>query len=95
MALDSGKYYKMRNQTNKDLITLVDLLHKSIFFISFNKYSYGAHVISAMATELNDVGFGKIDRLTLLDPGCKVTTFTIDGKQQYGLIHKVKLTIVK
>ena len=48
-----------------------------------------------MATELNDVGFGKIDRLTLLDPGCKVTTFTIDGKQQYGLIHKVKLRIVK
>ena len=54
-------------------ITLVDLLHNSIFSILFNIYSYGAHVISAMATELNDVGFGKIDRLTLLDPGCKVT----------------------
>ena len=48
-----------------------------------------------MATELNDIGFGKIDRLTLLDPGCKVTVFKIDGKDQYGLIHKVIMIVIK
>jgi len=51
-------------------------------------FSYGAHVINAMATELNDIGFGKIDRLTLLDPGSQVPVRIIDGKEQYGLVHK-------
>jgi len=51
-------------------------------------FSFGAHVINAMATELNDIGLGKIDRLTLLEPGCKVPKHNIDGKTQFGLIHK-------
>ena len=61
------------------------------FYIKLNAYSFGTHVISGMATELVDAGLGKVDRLTLLDPGYKVTKFKIDGKKQYGLIHKVKI----
>ena len=60
---------------------------------NYNEYAYvnsfGSHVISGMATELVDMGFEKIDRLTLLDPGCKVPKFRVNGKKQYGLIHKV------
>ena len=52
-------------------------------------YSYGAHVISAMATEIKETGLGQIDRLTLLDPGIKVSNYKVDGKNQQGLIHKV------
>ena len=64
-------------------------------FIKFNAYSFGAHVISGMATELVDAGLGKIDRLTLLDPGCKVPTkLRIDGKKQYGLINKVRYRLI-
>ena len=51
--------------------------------------SYGAHVISAMATEIKETGLGQIDRLTLLDPGIKVSKYKVDGKTQKGLIHKV------
>ena len=51
--------------------------------------SYGAHVISAMATEIKETGLGQIDRLTLLDPGIKVSNYKVDGKSQQGLIHKV------
>ena len=64
-------------------------------FIDSNAYSFGAHVISGMATELIDAGLGKIDRLTLLDPGCKVPTkLRIDGKKQYGLINKVRYRLI-
>ena len=47
--------------------------------------SYGAHVVNAMATEIQDMGLGKIDRLTLIDPGRWVKKF---GKQ-FGLVNKV------
>ena len=53
-------------------------------FIRFYK-SYGAHVISAMATEIKDSGLGQVDRLTLLDPGINVPMV---GDQR-GLIRKV------
>ena len=63
--------------------------------MKFNAYSFGAHVISGMATELIDAGLGKIDRLTLLGPGCKVPTkLRIDGKKQYGLINKVRYLLI-
>ena len=42
-------------------------------------------MVNAMATETQDMGLGKIDRLTLIDPGQWVTKF---GKQ-FGLINKV------
>ena len=47
-------------------------------------------MISAMATEIKDIGLGQVDRLTLLDPGTKVKDFEVNGKMQQGLIHKVK-----
>ena len=43
-----------------------------------------------MATELVDMGFGKVDRLTLLDPGHIMPKFRIDGEKQWGLVNKVK-----
>lgn len=42
-----------------------------------------------MATEIKETGLGQIDRLTLLDPGIKVSNYKVDGKNQQGLIHKV------
>ena len=42
-------------------------------------------MVNAMATEIQDMGLGKIDRLTLIDPGRWVKKF---GKQ-FGLINKV------
>ena len=42
-----------------------------------------------MATEIKETGLGQIDRLTLLDPGIKVSNYKVDGKTQQGLIHKV------
>ena len=41
---------------------------------------FGGHVINGMATELNDMGFGKVDRLTLLDPSRIMPKLIIDGK---------------
>lgn len=46
-----------------------------------------------MATELVDMGFGKVDRLTLLDPGRIMPKFKIDGKKQWGLVNKVKYIV--
>ena len=42
-----------------------------------------------MATEIKQRGLGRVDRLTLLDPGIYVDKYTINGKRQYGLINKV------
>ena len=47
-----------------------------------------------MATEIKESGLGQIDRLTLLDPGTKVSNFMVDGKTQQGLIHKVDSGII-
>ena len=47
-----------------------------------------------MATEIKESGLGQIDRLTLLDPGTKVSNFKVDGKTQQGLIHKVDFGVV-
>jgi len=51
-------------------------------------FSFGSHVVNGMATELNDMGFGKVDRLTLLDPGRIMPKFRIDGEKQWGLVNK-------
>ena len=60
--------------------------------------SFGGHVISAMATDLVFSKVGKIDRLSLLDPGGWVTQFKIPQKyrveeNQYGLVNRVRLKI--
>ena len=47
-----------------------------------------------MATEIKESGLGQIDRLTLLDPGTKVSNFKVDGKTQQGLIHKVDFGMI-
>ena len=47
-----------------------------------------------MATEIKETGLGQIDRLTLLDPGIKVSNYKVDGKTQQGLIHKVYVGII-
>ena len=47
-----------------------------------------------MATEIKETGLGQIDRLTLLDPGIKVSNYKVDGKTQQGLIHKVYAGII-
>ena len=44
-----------------------------------------------MATAIKQIGLGKVDRLTLLDPGTKVNDYEVNGKIQQGLIHKVKI----
>ena len=47
-----------------------------------------------MATEIKESGLGQVDRLTLLDPGTKVSDFKVDGKIQQGLIHKVDFGMI-
>ena len=47
-----------------------------------------------MATEIKESGLGQVDRLTLLDPGTKVSDFKVDGKTQQGLIHKVDFGMI-
>ena len=47
-----------------------------------------------MATEIKETGLGQIDRLTLLDPGIKVSKYKVDGKTQKGLIHKVESVVM-
>ena len=55
--------------------------------------SFGAHAVSAMATEIKQKWLGQVDRLTLLDPGTMVSDSEVDGNpnKQQGLIHKVKI----
>merc|ERR1712241_176737 len=69
----------------KSFVEKYGLIVSSIHGIGF---SYGTHIVSAMATEIKESGLGQVDRLTLLDPGTKVSDFKVDGKTQQGLIHK-------
>ena len=60
-------------------------------------HSFGGNVISAFATEVFFSNLGKIDRLSLLDPGNMVSKYDVQGEykavegKQYGFVNKVRL----
>ena len=62
----------------------------------FISNSFGGNVISAFATEVFFSNLGKIDRLSLLDPGNMVSKYEVQGEykavegKQYGFVNKVR-----
>merc|ERR1719336_427555 len=77
---------------------VVESLHKShgldVSTLHGIGFSFGGHVISAMASEIVFSKLGKIARLSLLDPGRIVNLFEVDGKyksvdrKQLGFVNK-------
>ena len=60
-------------------------------------FSFGGHVINAMAAEIFFSNLGKIGRLTLLDPGNYVGQVKVGAKYsgrtgvtQYGALNRVR-----
>jgi len=54
-------------------------------------FSYGGHVVSAMAAELYFSGLGKVDRLSLLDPGSMMKKFKVSNKEYWGVGGKEQI----